>query len=105
MGPVRHRFCLVSWTRLGRFIASEKGNSWKGTQLMADSQSQSRISREDIESKLRVLQGDVQGKVDDRRSTLLAVAGGVGVVLVVAFYLMGRRSGKRRSTVVEIRRV
>ncbi|MEY3822776.1 MAG: hypothetical protein RL628_884 [Actinomycetota bacterium] len=72
---------------------------------MSTSQSQSRISREDIESKLRVLQGDVQGKVDDRRSTLLAVAGGVGVVLVVAFYLMGRRSGKRRSTVVEIRRV
>ena len=72
---------------------------------MSTSQSQSRISREDIESKLRLLQGDVQGKVDDRRSTLLAVAGGVGVVLVVAFYLMGRRSGKRRSTVVEIRRV
>jgi hypothetical protein len=72
---------------------------------MSSSQSQSRISREDIESKLRLLQGDVQGKVDDRRSTLLAVAGGVGVVLVVAFYLMGRRSGKRRSTVVEIRRV
>jgi hypothetical protein len=72
---------------------------------MSTSQSQSRISREDIESKLRVLQGDVQGKDDDRRSTLLAVAGGVGVVLVVAFYLMGRRSGKRRSTVVEIRRV
>jgi hypothetical protein len=72
---------------------------------MSTSQSQSRISREDIESKLRVLQGDVQGKVDDRRSTLLAVAGGVGVVFVVAFYLMGRRSGKRRSTVVEIRRV
>jgi hypothetical protein len=72
---------------------------------MSSSQSQSRISREDIESKLRVLQGDVQGKVDDRRSTLLAVAGGVGVVLVVVFYLMGRRSGKRRSTVVEIRRV
>ena len=72
---------------------------------MSTSQSQSRISREDIESKLRVLQGDVQGKVDDRRTTLLAVAGGVGVVLVVAFYLMGRRSGKRRSTVVEIRRV
>ena len=90
---------------MGRFVAGEEGNPWKGTQLMSTSQSQSRISREDIESKLRVLQGDVQGKVDDRRSTLLAVAGGVGVVLVVAFYLMGRRSGKRRSTVVEIRRV
>ncbi|CAB4569552.1 unannotated protein [freshwater metagenome] len=67
--------------------------------------SSSRVSRQDIENKLRALQGDVQGKVDDRRSTLLAVAGGVGVALVVVFFLLGRRSGKRRSTVVEIRRV
>ncbi|MCE2763168.1 MAG: hypothetical protein LW627_01455 [Ilumatobacteraceae bacterium] len=67
--------------------------------------SSSRVSRQDIEDKLRALQGDVQGKVDDRRSTLLVVAGGVGVALVVVFFLLGRRSGKRRSTVVEIRRV
>ena len=67
--------------------------------------SSSRVSRQDIENKLRALQGDVQGKVDDRRSTLLAVAGGVGVALVVVFFLLGRRSGMRRSTVVEIRRV
>ena len=72
---------------------------------MASTKNQSHISRDDIESKLRALQGDVEGKVDGRRSTLLAIAGGAGVVLVVAFYLMGRRSGKRRSTVVEIRRV
>lgn len=72
---------------------------------MANTKSQSQISRDDIESKLRILQGDVQGKVNDRRSTLTVIASGVGLVLVVAFYLMGRRSGKRRSTVVEIRRV
>lgn len=72
---------------------------------MANTKSQSPISRDDIESKLRILQGDVQGKVNDRRSTLMVIASGVGLVLVVAFYLMGRRSGKRRSTVVEIRRV
>lgn len=64
-----------------------------------------RVSRQDIENKLRALQGDVQGKVDDRRSSLLAIAGGVGVALVVVFFLLGRRSGKRRSTVVEIRRL
>ncbi len=64
-----------------------------------------RISRDDIERKLRGLQGDVQEKVDDRKSALIALAAGAGVVLVVAFYLMGRRSGKRRSAVVEIRRV
>ena len=66
--------------------------------------SQTRISRDDIESKLRALQGDVQNKVDDRKSGIVAVAGVIGVVVVVAFYLLGRRAGRRRSSVVEIRR-
>ena len=69
---------------------------------MADRQP---ISRRDIEDKLRALQGDVQDKVEDRKSTILVVAGVVGMVLIVTFYLLGRRSGRRRSTMVEIRRV
>lgn len=72
---------------------------------MAQTGKTERISREDIEAKLRALQGDVQGKVEDRKSTVMVVAGGIGVVLVIVFFLLGRRSGKRRSTVVEIRRV
>ncbi|MFM8562379.1 MAG: hypothetical protein ACKOHN_03995 [Actinomycetota bacterium] len=63
-----------------------------------------RVSRQDIENKLRALQGDVQGKVDDRRSSLMVVAGGVGIALVIVFFLLGRRSGRRRSTIVEVRR-
>jgi hypothetical protein len=72
---------------------------------MAERRPAAPISRSDIEGKLRALQGDVQDKVEDRRSTILAIAGAVGVVLVVTFYLLGRRSGRRRSTLVEIRRV
>ena len=72
---------------------------------MAQTVKTERISREDIEAKLRALQGDVQVKVEDRKSTVMVVAGGIGVVLVIVFFLLGRRSGKRRSTVVEIRRV
>ncbi|MEY3167781.1 MAG: hypothetical protein RLZZ343_1584 [Actinomycetota bacterium] len=72
---------------------------------MAQTAKTERISREDIEAKLRALQGDVQGKVEDRKSTVMVVAGGIGVILVVVFFLLGRRSGKRRSTVVEIRRL
>lgn len=72
---------------------------------MAQTAKTDHISREDIEAKLRALQGDVQGKVEDRKSTVMVVAGGIGVILVIVFFLLGRRSGKRRSTVVEIRRV
>ncbi|MFM8648799.1 MAG: hypothetical protein ACKODY_03380 [Actinomycetota bacterium] len=64
-----------------------------------------RISREDIEAKLKGLQGDVQTKVDDRRSTVVTVGVVAGVVVVALFYVLGRRSGRRRSAVVEIRRV
>ncbi|MEY2610303.1 MAG: hypothetical protein EBX99_07850 [Acidimicrobiia bacterium] len=73
--------------------------------MAASNTKNERVSRQDIENKLRALQGDVQNKVEDRRSSLLAIAGGVGVALVVVFFLLGRRSGKRRSTVVEIRRL
>jgi len=64
-----------------------------------------RISREDIEAKLKGLQGDVQNKVDDRRSTVVTIGVVAGVVVVALFYVLGRRSGRRRSAVVEIRRV
>lgn len=64
-----------------------------------------RISRDDIEKKLRGLQGDVVGKVEDRKSALATAAVVGGVVLVILVFVLGRRSGRRRSTMVEIRRL
>jgi hypothetical protein len=72
---------------------------------MSSQKSNPRISPEDIEAKLRALQGDVQDKVEDQKTNVLIASGVVGLVLVVAFYYLGRRSGRRRSTLVEIRRV
>jgi len=63
------------------------------------------ISRDDLEGKLRALQGDIKGAVDNQKTNLMMAAGVVGVVLVLVFFLLGRRSGKRKSTIVEIRRV
>lgn len=64
-----------------------------------------RISRDDIEKKLRGLQGEVADKVEDRKSALTTAAIIGGVVLVVLVFVLGRRSGRRRSTMVEIRRL
>lgn len=64
-----------------------------------------RITRDDIEKKLRGLQGEVAEKVEDRRGTATTVAVVAGVVIVVVVFLLGRRSGRRRSTMVEIRRL
>ena len=64
-----------------------------------------RITRADLESKLREVRGEVEEKGEAAKSTGLTVAL-VGVVALVGMaFLLGRRRGRRKSTVVEIRRV
>jgi uncharacterized membrane protein YvbJ len=67
--------------------------------------SQTRISRDDLEAKFQALQGGIQGKVDDRKRTLMTAGIVVGVILLLIFFLLGRRSGKKKTTLVEIRRL
>ena len=70
-----------------------------------ETEATAKITPQDIENKLKALQGDVQGKVDDKKSTIASAAAAGGVVLLVIFFLLGKRAGKKRSTVVEIRRI
>ncbi len=64
-----------------------------------------RVSRDDIEAKLREIQGDVQdaGRAGAQVAIVAGAALAVGVV-ALAFW-MGRRRGRKRTTVVEVRRV
>lgn len=64
-----------------------------------------KITREDIESKLREIQGDVGERAEAAKVPAIAIAVGVAVVTIAAAYLFGRRKGKRRQTVLEIRRI
>ena len=64
-----------------------------------------KITPEDLERKFRALQGDVQEAVDDKKPALLGVAAGAGVVLLLLFFFLGKRAGKKRSAIVEIRRI
>ena len=63
------------------------------------------ITRDDIEAQFRSLEGEV----DDRKEQVAGVAAAVGVAVVVGVivvaYALGRRRGRKRTTVVEIRRV
>jgi hypothetical protein len=64
-----------------------------------------RITRDDLEAKFRELEGGARERVASARSTAIA-AGIIGVVILLLLaFLLGRRRGKLRSTVVEIRRV
>ena len=66
---------------------------------------QQRITRDDLESRFRQLQDNVQGRVEDKKRTLTTVGIGGVVVLLLVFYLLGSRRGKKKTTMVEIRRV
>jgi len=64
-----------------------------------------KITRDDIEAKLREIQGDVGQRADAAKVPAIAIAVGVAVVTIAAAYFLGRRKGKRRQTVLEIRRI
>ena len=63
------------------------------------------ITRDDIEAKLRELEGAAREQVESPRSTAVTVGAVALVVLLLLAYLLGTRKGRKRSTVVEIRRV
>jgi hypothetical protein len=63
------------------------------------------ITRDDIESKLRELQGEVDTNLESARTVGLAAGIGVAILLVLVAYMLGRRRGKKRLTVLEIRRI
>ena len=64
-----------------------------------------RITREDLELRFRQLQLNVQERVDDKKQTLATVGLVGGVALLLIFFMLGVRRGKKKTTVVEIRRV
>ena len=64
-----------------------------------------KITRDDIEAKLQELRGEVDQRAEAAKVPAIAVAIGVAVIAIAGAYLLGRRKGKRRQTVLEIRRI
>lgn len=64
-----------------------------------------RITPDDLRSKLQEIRGEVDDATGSARPVALMAGVGLGVVVLVGVYLLGRRKGKKRSTIVEIRRV
>ena len=63
------------------------------------------ITRDDIEAKLRQVAGDVDDQVEAARPAIVTGAVVAVVAVGVLAYLWGRHRGRRRSAVVEIRRL
>jgi signal transduction histidine kinase len=69
------------------------------------SKNSKKITRDDLEEKLREIQGDVTKAVDTARPAVSALAVGVGVVIISVVFLIGIKVGRKRNTFVEIKRI
>jgi hypothetical protein len=67
--------------------------------------SRDRITRTDLENKFRELEGGAREQVESARSTVVTAGVVAALILLLLAYLLGTRKGKKRSTIVEIRRV
>lgn len=63
------------------------------------------ITRADIEAKFRDIAGEVESVEDDARSYVGLAVAAVAVTVVVIAFAIGSRRGRRRRTIVEIRRL
>jgi hypothetical protein len=59
----------------------------------------------DIEAKLREIQSAFSRQLEERQASLRKFALVAAVGLLLLAYLLGRRRGRLRSTVVEVRRI
>jgi hypothetical protein len=62
-------------------------------------------TRAELEARIRRLATEVTSEVQDTAPKLMVVVGGIGLVALVLAYLLGRRRGRKRSSIIEIRRI
>ncbi|HEV7524198.1 MAG TPA: hypothetical protein VGP92_04495 [Acidimicrobiia bacterium] len=63
------------------------------------------ITRADIEAKFGELRGEVDERTQAAKVPAIAIAAGVVALTIVSAYWFGKRKGKKRQMVLEIRRV
>lgn len=63
-----------------------------------------KITRDDIESKFRELTGDVEDKAEEAKDTAIAIGAVIAAAVVLGVFLFGRSRGRKKTTIVEVRR-
>jgi hypothetical protein len=63
-----------------------------------------KISKQDIENKIRLLQADISGRAAEKKQSIIAIGSIALSVVIVIAYLFGRKSGRRRGSRVEFKR-
>jgi len=65
----------------------------------------SRITPSDIEHKLAEIKAEMGATADEAKPTALAVGSTVVAAAVGIAFLLGQRKARKRTTIVEVRRV
>lgn len=65
----------------------------------------SRITREDLEAAYTRVLGEGEASAQAAAPPAIAIAGAIVIGVIAIAYLAGRRRGRRRSAILEIRRV
>jgi hypothetical protein len=63
------------------------------------------ITRDDLEAKFRELERDVGTTASTAKSYALTIAAVLAVTVIAIAFAAGRRRGRAKTTVVEIRRI
>ncbi|MEX1007524.1 MAG: hypothetical protein WD271_06730 [Acidimicrobiia bacterium] len=72
---------------------------------VATGNGQSTVTRADIEAKLQEIRGLTDTTTEVARGAAKPALVILGVGVVVVAFLVGRRRGRKRSTIVEVRRI
>src|SRR5437867_8431706 len=104
MGPVPHRSRRVRVDRRHCDLAHRqaKGSVVSATQEISQGRT---ITRSEIEAKLREIRGEVETTGTHVKQYALAAGGVVAVAVVALAFTLWKRKGKRKTTVVEVRRI
>lgn len=63
---------------------------------------QHKVTREELETKLNSFQDDIQGLIADRSEQIRMIKITSAIVALFGAFLVGRRSGKKNRSVIEI---
>jgi hypothetical protein len=72
--------------------------------MATETRPQAKVSRDDIEAKLREIQGEVDETAESAKGMAVAAGAAIAVGLIVVVFLLVKRRGKRKTTIVEVRR-
>ncbi len=72
---------------------------------LVGSTEQAPISKDDIEAKFRTIKDDVDQVKTEKKNQIIPAVSLAAILIMLIAYLLGQRTGKKKSAVVQIRRI